>query len=129
VSDVVTKKKSLKGFQLLIMVCKRKLIHYLLILSIGLMPAFVLASNEMHHMDSMSTTFDCDSKIKAADLSCENQSCLSTTHACGANSGIGFIPINISGEFNQLPRRINHPPDKINYRSRLAHSIYRPPIA
>jgi hypothetical protein len=112
------------------MVCKRKLIHYLLILSIGLMPAFVLASNEMHHMDSMSTSpFDCDSMIKAPDLSCENQSCLSTTHACGANSGIGFIPINISGEFNLLPRSIKNPPDKVSYRSRLAHSIYRPPIA
>jgi hypothetical protein len=112
------------------MVCKRKLIHYLLILSIGLMPAFVLASNEMHHMDSMSTSpFDCDSMIKAFDLSCENQSCSSMTNACGANSGTGFIPINISGEYNQLPRPINQPPDKIGYRSRLAHSIYRPPIA
>jgi hypothetical protein len=112
------------------MVYKRKLIHYLLILSIGLMPAFVLASNEMHHMDSMSTSpFDCDSMIKALDLSCENQSCSSIANACGANLGIGFIPVNISGEFNQLPRLINYPPDTISYRSRLAHSIYRPPIA
>ena len=109
---------------------RRKLIHYLLILSIGLLPAAIIAADEVQHTDAMSTgSVDCDPAKKAVDPSCDNESCLFVAHGCGANSGAVFIASNLFGEVNHFSRFIKHPLDKVGFWSRRAESIYRPPIA
>lgn len=109
---------------------RRKLIHYLLILSIGLLPAAVIAADEVQHTDAMSTSsVGCDPAKKAVDLSCDNESCLLVAHCCGANSGAVFVASNLFGELNQFSRFTKHPLHKVGFRSRRAESIYRPPIA
>ena len=108
----------------------RKLIPYLLILSIGLLPAAIIAADEVQHTDAMSTSlFDCDPAKKALDLSCDNEGCLLVAHCCGANPGAVFIALNLFGELNQFSRFMKHPLHKVGFRSRRAESIYRPPIA
>ena len=110
--------------------CKRKLLHYLLILSLGLMPATVLAMDEMQHMDTMSTgSTNCEQMTKLANFSCGHESCMSMAHVCGANFSSGFIPASFLGDSNRLRHPVNYLPDEIRYRSRLDDSIYRPPIA
>ena len=112
------------------MTLRRKLIHCLLILSIGLLPASIMAADEVQHTVDMSTgSFDCDSAKKAVDPSCDNESCLLVAHGCAANSGAVFIALNLFGELDQFSRFIKHPLEKVGFRSRRAESIYRPPIA
>lgn len=129
-SDAVPISKLRWSRDCILMTPGRKLIHCLLILSIGLLPASIIAADEVQHTDDMSTgSFDCDTAKKAVDPSCDNESCLLVAHCCGANSGAVFIALNLSGELNQFSRFIKHPLDKVGFRSRRAESIYRPPIA
>ena len=108
----------------------RKLIHCLLILSIGFMPVFGLGAADMQHLDHASTgCFDCDPTEMAVDLSCDSEGCLTAAHTCGANFSTGFIPENTGSINNQLSRLVNKLSVESIFRSHLAESIYRPPIS
>jgi hypothetical protein len=106
----------------------RKLIHCLLILSVGLMPN--LSSADFQHPDHASSgCFDCNPIEMTIEISCESDSCLPAAHTCGANFCPGFIPENAASIGKQLSRLVKNLPGKIIFRSHLAESIYRPPIS
>ena len=110
--------------------CKKKLLHSLLILAIGLMPVAVLSMDDMHHMNPLSAgSTDCEQMAMATDPSCDHESCVSMGHVCGANSATGFITESLLGDINPLPETVKHSQGDIRYRLRLKDSIYRPPIA
>jgi hypothetical protein len=105
-------------------------IHYLLILSIGFMPALALASNGLPQMDTMASgPVDCVSMGHAIDYSCDDDGCASRIHTCGGKTGGGYLPVNLAHEFDPPPRFAHAPAGASRYESRLADSIFRPPIA
>ena len=112
------------------MVRETRLIPYLLVICIGFMPALNMAAGEMQHDGEMpANCLDCDPVAMAVELSCGNEDCQSTLHACGPGSSSGFIPVILSDLHNQTPRSIN---DLVAYSKFGSHSgdpLFRPPIA
>ena len=108
----------------------RKLIHCLLVLCIGLMPAYGLGASESQHVDhAPSDCLDCNPAETASGHICEDESCVQAAHTCGSIFYAGFVPENLANTNSQSVRLVNSLTGETRFRSRLAESIYRPPIS
>ena len=111
------------------MAIKRKAIHWLLVLCIGLLPA--LNAGAMSHEHAPAAPLDCvdcDPAGSHHDKSCQERSCASITQHCQANSGLGCLPV-VTAFPDASPRQTGNPgrTDALEPQD-ITESIYRPPI-
>ncbi len=112
------------------MILKRNLIHYLLILCIGLVPAIGLGAGGMQHMDHGSAGCPgCEHMEMTPDSTCDSGACLAATHTCGANLAAGLIPQPASSLDGYLLQTVVRTAGDSGPGSHWPESIYRPPIS
>ncbi len=109
---------------------KKYLIHWLLALCIGLLPALNVSAMSVDNPAPMPMDcVDCGMPDMNHDNSCQDQGCSSIFQSCQAHSGATYLPV--AGVFESASTRETGNPDRSGTASLpdLADPIYRPPIA
>ncbi len=106
-----------------------RIIHYLLIISIGLLPMAGVNAADIGHDEMMPDK--CESRWlteTATQSACDDNFCLSITATCGACSGVSFISATTGFQNIEATVAIDRDEVEAGFRSYLAFLIYRPPI-
>ncbi len=112
------------------MIRNRILIHYLLVICIGLMPLVGSGAEAGGHADHVTTGLvDCHSAERLHDPVCDSENCQPAAHACAAYFCAGFIPENTLHAGGRKPGTSGFIPAAVAFNSYPAGSIYRPPIS
>ena len=113
------------------MIQKKFVIVYVLILSIAILPALSHAAVENQDMLTMSAALcvDYGANDSGSHDYCAKNQCLVSTGVCVTQLNSGYLPALLSVPKIVLPFFENRHAAQIQFRSHLAFSIYRPPIA
>ena len=75
------------------MAIKKYLIHCMLAICVGLLPALNSNAMSVEHSDSMPMDcLDCDPVEMNLDSPCKNQDCNSITQSCGSHTSANYLP-------------------------------------
>ena len=111
------------------MTLRIRVIHYLLIICVGLLPLASSYAAYVDHSDFMSENCDnCDMSHTTGQGSCDGVICMSVAGLCGFGFGamLNSAPVvKRNPEVAYMPGRDM---SAARYHSHLAFSIYRPPI-
>lgn len=113
------------------MIQKKFVIVYVLILSITILPVLSVAAAEKQDMQTMLTAYcaDCGTSDGGSHDFCAKNQCLVSTGVCVTQLNSAYLPGLLSVPKMVLPFFENRHASQILFRSHLAFSIYRPPIA
>lgn len=109
---------------------KRYLIHWLLALCIGLLPALNVGAMSVDNPAPMPPDcLDCGPVGMHHDNACKDQGCASISQSCQSHSGANYLPV--AAVFESASTRHMENPDRSDAAilQDMTDPIYRPPIA
>ena len=106
-----------------------RIIHYLLIICIGLLPCASSYAAYVDHGDLMSENCgNCDMSHTTGQGSCDGEICMFVAGLCGFGFGAMMNSATVVNRNPEAARLSGRDMSEARYHSHLAFSIYRPPI-
>jgi len=109
---------------------KKNIIHYLLIVCIGLGPAVAVNAADTGDNGLMSEHCISNMTMQTANHdSCHGDACFSAVGHCGSGFSVTILSAALINQGPSIARLIGHYSLDSRFRSHLVFSIFRPPIA